>query len=154
MRFFRRARRGMARAGAVLSAAVVLVVGSIGPATAGTAEIKRTLHLTAWPTAYDYAQTDGRYIALAADTYVWQVMLYDETARKIVPGSRKERQIRLRADRYFWYCAIYGGDYYRYTQNCALWPNTDEAARAYLITEPFNFPTSGPYTVISRLIGA
>ncbi|MFI1583745.1 hypothetical protein [Embleya sp. NPDC020630] len=110
----------MTKAGAVLSAAVVLVVGSIRPAHAGTAEIKRALHLTAWPTA----------------------------------GSRKERQIQLRADRYFWYCAIYGGDYYRYTQNCTLWPDMDEAARAYLITEPFNFPTSGPHTVISRLIGA
>ncbi|MGW5348827.1 hypothetical protein [Streptomyces sp. NPDC004050] len=136
---------------AVAAAAAAFVVWSVAPAQAGTAEVRRTLYLTDSPRQSDYAATNTRYIYLAADYYLWEVLLFNEDTHQIVPGSRQQRTIWLRADTYAWRCSIGGADSYLYQDWCTLTAGT---AKAEVGPTKFGISSSGNYTLIGRLIGS
>ncbi|MGR4880619.1 hypothetical protein ACIPUC_14475 [Streptomyces sp. LARHCF249] len=146
----RRARQRIMKVTAALAAAAAFVVWSTGPAQAGTAEVRRTLTLTDRPDMNDYASTNVRYIYLEADYYLWEVLLFDERSQQIVPGSRQQRAIWLRAGTYAWDCAIGGTDGYLYRNWCTLSAGTD---RAQVGPTTFGIGSSGSHTLIGRLIG-
>jgi hypothetical protein len=151
MNLARSTKRIMMRFAAVVAAAAAFMVWSVGPAQAGTAEIRRTLYLTDGPSPSDYASTGIRYIYLEADYYLWEVLLFDESEHQIVPGSRLQRTIWLRSNTYAWSCSIGGVDNHLYQNWCTLSAGTD---RAEVGPTTFGIGRSGNYTLIGRLIGS
>ncbi|MFD8237163.1 hypothetical protein ACFV20_35465 [Streptomyces sp. NPDC059696] len=140
-------RRALARASAVVAAAMCAVLLATTQASAGAADLNRTLTLTQYPEPGSRADMQ-RTIYLAAGNYSWDVNLGGPFAP--ADSGYVTRDIYLAAGTYTWYCAIYAPDYLVYVNTCYL--EKPGSARAWIESRSYRLWTSGSYTLSSRLV--
>ncbi|MET9963053.1 hypothetical protein ABZ128_28975 [Streptomyces sp. NPDC006326] len=119
---------------------------SVAPSSAtdiGTAQLSRTLYLTASPTAGASAPM-SRSIYLAAGYYDWSSTL--EGRGQTFAG----RHIYLAAGWYSWNCAIQSPANGWYRDTCTL---DHGGGPAYLVSDQYKLYVSGSYTFVSFLYG-
>lgn len=142
----------MKRVASLLMTLVAATVGIAGPATAltvadlPTADLNRTLYLTARPTASMATATMHKNLYLTDDYYGWDVGV------KGISGyvDYASRSIALSAGNYSWWCAVKPHSGY-YTEDCTLTNVSRGSAVAHLYGYGFVPPYDGYYTQESTL---